>query len=330
MSKPIAVLISDVHYNIHTLELADKAMRMAIDKANQLDVPLIVAGDLHDTKANLRGECVLAILATFNLCEHTPYVLVGNHDKINEKSDWNEHSLHFLAQTTRVIGKPEKWKDWTLIPYCSNSADAYYSINNGGNKFIMHQGISAAESGDYIQDKTALDVSEGLNGGVRVISGHYHTRQTTLLPSGGKWDYIGNPYSLTWGEAKDPEKGFQILYDDGSLEFVPTNLRKHVIIDMHLADIKLGEYTRHDAKPGDLVWVKLSGPRERLQVWDKQSIGRVLELTDFKLTYEYAQDAVRVKNKQKDKPELIDSIIDNLDGTAEYKARLKDKWRQLV
>jgi hypothetical protein len=42
---PIAVIISDVHYNINTLEVADKAMRMAINRANILNIPLIVAGD---------------------------------------------------------------------------------------------------------------------------------------------------------------------------------------------------------------------------------------------------------------------------------------------
>lgn len=65
-TKPEAVLISDIHYNIQTLPLADAAVNMAITKANQLGVPLIVCGDLHDTKANLRGECVNAMLETFS------------------------------------------------------------------------------------------------------------------------------------------------------------------------------------------------------------------------------------------------------------------------
>ena len=62
MKIPTAVLISDVHYSLQTLPLADKVMRMAIDKANSLGVPLIVAGDLHDTKANMRAECVNAMI----------------------------------------------------------------------------------------------------------------------------------------------------------------------------------------------------------------------------------------------------------------------------
>ena len=40
MKKPVAVIISDVHYSLKTLELADAAMRLAIAKANNLDVPV--------------------------------------------------------------------------------------------------------------------------------------------------------------------------------------------------------------------------------------------------------------------------------------------------
>src|SRR5579862_1378127 len=102
--KSLAVLVSDVHYNVHTLKLADAAMRMAIVKANKLEVPLIVAGDLHDTKANLRGECVNAMIETFKQCNKPPYIIVGNHDRINEKS--HEHSLNFLAPYCHIVDSP--------------------------------------------------------------------------------------------------------------------------------------------------------------------------------------------------------------------------------
>src|ERR1700722_9570126 len=101
--KPIAVLISDVHYNLQTLPLADAAMRQAVFKANTLDVPLIVAGDLHDTKANLRGECIKAMLNTLSLTKHRAHILIGNHDKINEKSPLTENSLHFLDGLCELV-----------------------------------------------------------------------------------------------------------------------------------------------------------------------------------------------------------------------------------
>jgi DNA repair exonuclease SbcCD nuclease subunit len=100
-NKPIAVLISDVHYNVQTLELADKAVRLAINKANELQVPLIVAGDLHDTKANMRAECVNAMIETFKNTDTSTFIIVGNHDKINEKSDKN--ALNFLNKYAYIV-----------------------------------------------------------------------------------------------------------------------------------------------------------------------------------------------------------------------------------
>ncbi len=234
MSKPIAVMLSDVHYDLNSLELADRATNIAINKANELNVPLIIAGDLHNTKANLRGECIYKIRRTLQRCSVTPYVMVGNHDKINEKSE--QHALHFLEDIAVLVDEP---MDMPLtgshgIPYYHDVEElrTYLKTLDKGSTLIMHQGIQGSNAGEYFQDKSALRPEDVA--GFRVISGHYHQRQTIQLPQGGTWDYVGNPYTVNFGEANDPPKGFQILYSDGSLEFVPTNLRKHVIIDCDL------------------------------------------------------------------------------------------------
>lgn len=338
MKKPKAVLISDVHYNIHTLELADKAMRMAIEKANELNVTLIIAGDLHDTKANMRAECIKAMLKTINTCRHMPFVLVGNHDKINEKSE--DDALHFLGNVAYVISELIDFLDFNssvFIPYSNDIEKLRLILKQQdtlkqvllGSAIIMHQGLQGSNSGDYIQDKTALnkqDVS-----GLRIISGHYHYRQTIDLPNGGKWDYIGNPYTLNFGEANDPPKGFQILYDDNSLEFVPTNLRKHIKIDINL---KTGECnpTVLNINPEDLVWVKVSGTREQLLNTTKQSIAKQLQLTqDFKL--DLIPESIDIELASiisKTQPELLDSLIDSLQNSSDsQKNRLKSLWKDL-
>ncbi|MES1987480.1 MAG: metallophosphoesterase, partial [Pseudomonadota bacterium] len=97
-------MTADVHYSVPTLPLADAAVRQAIDKPNELNVPLIVAGDLHDTKANVRGECMIAMRKTFCKAITSVVILRGNHDALNEKSQ--EHSLCFLPLGCSVIDKP--------------------------------------------------------------------------------------------------------------------------------------------------------------------------------------------------------------------------------
>lgn len=338
---PRAVLISDIHYNIHTLELADEALRQAILLSNKLEVPVIVAGDLHDTKANLRGEVVNALLETFKLAKVRPYVLVGNHDKINEKSE--EHSLNFLQNHVNLVGRFRYPKSHTSIFFATlagyfsdvEALRAHLRGMSKGSTIIMHQGMVGSASGDYIQDNTAItkeDVS-----GLRVISGHYHKRQTIELPENGQWDYIGNPYTLGYGEAADPEKGFQVLYSDGSLEFVPTNLRKHIIIT---ADLETGENTWSSgpayASPGrtDLIWVKATGTKESIGKFDKISWTKEygiphnikLDLIPLDTKSDPYESALGPMSHQ----EILDGLIMNLSNISDAKKiELKSLWREL-
>lgn len=331
-TKPKAVLISDIHYNLTTLPLADAAMRQAITKANSLQVPLIVAGDLHDTKANLRAECVNAMIETFKLADQKPIVLVGNHDKVNEKSE--EHSLNFLDPYVDLISRPElkiKLDIW-FIPYqhSVDSFKSYLRLIPKADTIIVHQGIVGSNSGEYIQDKSAITKDDVA--GFRVISGHYHTRQTINLPDGGKWDYIGNPYTLNYGEANDPEKGFQILMDDGSLEFVPTNLRKHIVLTDSIDKAPMLNPAKTNLN--DLVWVKFTGSKEELSRVNKEFIRkRWPQITgEFRLDLIPTDTETKAPdNKQSmTQAQLLDSMIDSLTNTTDdIKTRLKSKWKDL-
>ena len=325
MSKtPKAVLISDVHYNINTLALADASMRMAIATANELKVPLIVAGDLHDTKANLRGECVNAMIETFKLCDEAPFVLVGNHDKLSESS--MDHSLSFLGPYAQLIQIPVDFHGFSFIPYQHRAEDAVTAIEQAQEEVIvMHQGLKQAASGDYIQDHSAI--SEADIQGRRIISGHYHTRQDI-----GTFSYIGNPYSLTFGEANDPEKGFQILNDDTSLTFVPTNLRRHRAYNLDAADLIRNIAIVLDHTPIDLVWVKIKGTREELAKLNRAMIVAKLNLPsksriDFS-PVKTETDPVQTKNLNK--YEAFEALVNGAQLSPEAKTRINAKWKALV
>lgn len=349
--KPKAVLISDVHYNVHTLKLADAAMRMAIDTANSLDVPLIVAGDLHDTKANIRAECVNAMRETFKLMhkreyydgeEHhnthyNTYIIRGNHDAINEKSE--DHSLNFLTDLADIIEKPWFYNELGaidgnsihLIPYHhdTNVLKSYLSKVDKGSMLIMHQGITGSNSGDYIQDKSAITPQDVA--GFNVISGHYHNRQTIQLPEGGTWNYIGNPYTLNYGEANDPPKGYQILMDDGTLKFVPTDLRKHVVFEFFLNDIPSVGIGTLECGKDDLVWIKIKGTKEDLARINKSWVAKDTGLESFRLDLIPLETCQVFVPKNLTQGPLLDSLVDGLTNTSdERKARLKQLWRDLV
>lgn len=346
-SKPIAVIISDVHYNIQTLEVADKAMRMAVDKANILDVPLVITGDLHDTKANIRAECARAIDHTLSWCKHPPFLLRGNHDSMNEKSEIN--ALGFLKGVI-IINVPIKStisvKEWYFIPY-QHTAELFKEALNklnppSGAIIFCHQGVIGSSAGHYFKDNSAVPLEWFKD--YRVISGHYHTRQTLWAHNNETWDkgytgmfdYVGNPYTLGFGEANDPKKGFQVLYNDGSLEFVPTNLRRHKILELDirtdwLTDVQYDKVVH----PTDILWVKVTGPSDLLTKYPKEKIAKLCNITqDFRL------DLIPLDNTPEQRLEYkaeltqtdtLDSIIDALKNTDDKrKLRLKGLWKTLV
>jgi hypothetical protein len=331
VSKPIAVLISDIHYSLPTLELADKSLKMAVHKANDLNVQLIIAGDLHDTKANLRGECVNAMIGTLSQASRLPYILIGNHDKINEKSE--DHSLNFLHPHAEIIEDYSYIDTFSvigtrirLLPYFSDVEELKKITKSIPNDHIviMHQGIQGSDAGHYIKDPTALAQADVA--GLRVISGHYHRRQDITLPDGGLWSYIGNPYSLNFGEANDPEKGFRILNDDGTLDFVPTNLRKHVTVE-YTPDKR--EYSDRIG-PNDLVQVKVKGPKQWVSSITKQVITEITGIEqDFKLDLIPTDETIETEGlKNLSQVEVLDGLIDRLPEHA-AKDALKALWRSL-
>lgn len=330
--KPIAVILSDVHYNLQFLSLADAATRQAIAKANALKVPLVVTGDLHDSKANLRGECVNAMIETFKLCDLMPTVIVGNHCRINEKS--TEHSLNFLEPYANIVNgqayDPNLDVYMAAYSHDPNAIRRYLQTVPKGKIVLMHQGLKGGSFGEYVNDKSALDRQDVCNH--RVLSGHYHER--SFVPfTNGHHAFIGNPFTASFGESAHPEKGFQILHDDGSLTFVPTNLRKHVILNH-----KLGyafAKTKKTVNPGDLVWVKLEGTKEQHNATGPKVVAGMLGLEEgsFKLDRIYTDKATkrRIQTMNQQPSEAFDALIDSMpEADSDTKERLKHTWKALA
>lgn len=331
-NKPVAVLISDIHFTVPTLELASASLLQAQYKALQLGVPLIIAGDILDTKAIIRAECANALMRLL-IVQDAPktYIMVGNHDLCNEKG--SDHALNFLhGLCTKVVDRPMDLRlgdlDVMLVPYYSDAVKLKLLLEDEDNPrtLIMHQGVQTAYMGHYQQDKTSLPKEAFKD--FRVISGHYHRRQDIKCGpprkgAVGLFSYIGNPYTLNFGESEDPEKGFQILHSDGLLEHVPTNLRKHVVFNNKPHCL---------INRQDLVWLKLSGSKTELDAFDKEQWGKdILGHSNYKLEkiYPEAEKLPEIVKPKKDS-EVLDALIDNTGESTQDKESLKVLWRSLV
>ena len=333
MSNPIAVLISDIHFQVNTLELASLSLLRAQYKAFTLKVPLVICGDTLDSKAIMRAECVNRLISILNKDDAPEtYILVGNHDMINEKGD--DHSLVFLAPLATIVKCPLTRRFGSRIvllnPY-ETSQEAFKSIiqdEDCPDTIICHQGLQGANMGHYMQDKTSLPPA--LLEGKRILSGHYHQAQDIKCGETGLWSYIGNPFTLTFGEANDPPKGYAILMDDGSLERVPLSLRKHVIIEEHIETVNSLLRAGCKVQPGDLLWLKIHGPASELAKVNKADLAKKLGISDFKLDKIPTSDMLEViDKKQYTDSELFDRLIDATSEPTTEKQYLKQLWREI-
>lgn len=326
MSKPIAVLISDVHYSLSTYKIADQAFRAAIDKAAELNVPLIDCGDLTNDKAILRGEVVNTLIETMEYAKTKNVdvtLIVGNHSLINEKS--SEHTLNFLEPYCQIVSTSTQLTQLGYscfsIPYCYSNEQFHETLRSLHNPklLITHQGYLGAQMGDYIKDTSSIDPELVKN--FTVFSGHYHRHQTI-----GTVTYVGNPYTLSFGEANDPPKGFLVLNDDYTFERIILNLRKHVILEVNANDL----YTRsHSVSPEDLVWVKVRGTETELKKIKKQELGELLlGHSNFKLDLIYTDSKpLETKSDTMTGHQIFDALIENKGENVE---ELKRLWRTLV
>lgn len=332
-SKPVAVLISDQHYTPATLELATCATKAALAKAEELQVPLIDCGDITDTKSILRAEVVNRLIDIFSAPRTIgAYALVGNHSLCNEKG--NEHAIRFLQPYVEVIQAPLRlWGNVYAVPYQSD-AEMLQSILNDipkGSTILMHQGVTGAHMGHYIVDKTSL--SKESYADFRVIGGHYHRAQSIKCGpprkgAVGLFSYVGNPYTLNFGEANDGPKGFQVLYDNGILEMHELPLRRHVI-----KEVQVSELTHvHDGAEGcDLLWVKVKGTKSELSKVTRQMVAEAFSRDDFKLDLiatDEAPASISTHYLKMNDAELLDHTIDRGADLADNEY-LKKLWREI-
>jgi DNA repair exonuclease SbcCD nuclease subunit len=330
MSKPLFVAISDIHFNINNLDIAVKALSAAFDTASELNIPLVIAGDLHDTKAIIRGEVANTLLSMSSYySEVTTYILTGNHDLLNEKNDETSGLIYLHGDGTTLIDSPQLIDDIGVfaIPYQNTNQRFQDAIQSApiGSIVVCHQGIKGAFMGDYQQDKTS--VTPEITKDFKVISGHYHRHQTI-----GTVTYIGSPFTHTFGEANDGPKGYLIVKDDGSYEQVVLKLRKHVILELD-GVTELTTQLVSQIAPDDLVWVKIKDKKSTLNKVKKSIVATWLGMENFKLDL-IATDEVIMPQKAQiitlTPGQIMDKFIDAMDIEVEHSKYLKTTWRGLL
>lgn len=193
------------------------AVHDALLEAERSDIHVILANGNHDkvNQENVRGYC--------HVFDQHPNVTMVDTFYTVTREEW-DFALHVGAYFPEEGTFTERLKEWQS----TNTMDGKL------NYLYVHEGVNGA-LGQPNEKELPAKVFKDFD---RVFVGHYHNR-TQVKPN---IEYIGSSRQANFGE--DEEKGYTLLYTDGSTEFVKNraNIRYQVIdvdakhVNVHLND----------------------------------------------------------------------------------------------
>ena len=284
---PCLLLLNDIHISKDNIPAFKANWQEAIDICRKMDVKEIaIGGDLFFSRASQTLDVLLAVHdALLTAAEHGIHVTIaeGNHDKVNQENE--RGYCHVFDQHSNVL-----------------VCDEFVSLPLGEDcRFVLHMMGYFPEDGSFCTrldrlKEEALDpkrlnflyIHEGINGALaqpndkelpakifedfdKVFVGHYHNR--TIIDK-TRIEYIGSSRQHNFGE--DEEKGYTVIYTDGSHEFIKNqaNTRYRVIdvaaerAGLHLMD----ELREIDADGRYKVKVRVHAPQAAMKSVDKVAL----------------------------------------------------------
>lgn len=284
---PCLLLLNDIHISKDNIPAFKANWQEAIDICRKMDVKEIaIGGDLFFSRAAQTLDVLLAVHdALLTAAEHGIHVTIaeGNHDKVNQENE--RGYCHVFDQHSNVL-----------------VCDEYVSLPLGDDcRFVLHMMGYFPEDGSFCTrldrlKEEALDpkrlnflyIHEGINGALaqpndkelpakifeefdKVFVGHYHNR--TIIDK-TRIEYIGSSRQHNFGE--DEEKGYTVIYTDGSHEFIKNKINtRYRVIDVaaERAGLNLMDELREiDADGRYKVKVRVHAPQAAMKSVDKAAL----------------------------------------------------------
>lgn len=284
---PCLLLLNDIHISKDNIPAFKANWQEAIDICRKMDVKEIaIGGDLFFSRAAQTLDVLLAVHdALLTAAEHGIHVTIaeGNHDKVNQENE--RGYCHVFDQHSNVL-----------------MCDEYVSLPLGDDcRFVLHMMGYFPEDGSFCTrldrlKEEALDpkrlnflyIHEGINGALaqpndkelpakifeefdKVFVGHYHNR--TIIDK-TRIEYIGSSRQHNFGE--DEEKGYTVIYTDGSHEFIKNKVNtRYRVIDVaaERAGLNLMDELREiDADGRYKVKVRVHAPQAAMKSVDKAAL----------------------------------------------------------
>lgn len=317
---------TDLHLKFSNLSVTKQLFDFILKTIKERNIKQIVlTGDINDTKAILRAETVSQLRWFCHECSKQSikiFILVGNHDMVNNKDMKFGHSLEFLNDIPNVwaIDKPIVIQNiGKFIPYTEDNKMLMKELKNeeGVDYLFCHNGINGAHMNSKgVFDDFSISSAKYKNF-KRVYVGHYHNNQTI-----DNIIYLGSPFSHSFAEANIKKYIGIIDLKTGSVELVEPRLRKHVDYT-----VKSEQYVNKDIlelpeiRNEDLIRVFLFGTKE-----DNKKVYEIIKKTDNMKFIFKNEDRIEERIKidpSESKNVLLNKYVNKINTTLDKKKLLE-------
>lgn len=224
---PYALLVNDIHCGQDTIAEFNRNWREALGVCKEYGISLIIlGGDMWQSRASQPLSVLRAVREIIEeICDINKIDLLivpGNHDKVDCEDYYSYNHLFKGIEGLTVVDDKMVIKNDNfhlyLLPYFPEKGSSSKRIeelseqldSNMVNILYCHQGIRGG-LGKPSDDELPSTLFKSFRS---VLVGHYHNRKI-VKPN---IEYIGSSRQHNYGE--DEDKGYTILFDNGTTKFV--------------------------------------------------------------------------------------------------------------
>lgn len=267
MKKAIGVLINDIHLDKNNGDLVKDIFKQIINVCEKYKTRRIFCGgDVFTNRSGQPLQCltdwkeILQKLTKQNIELH---VIPGNHDKTDSNSEksyldiFGERCVHLYRSHSRILYnncllcfipyfQDEKW----LEEFQELEEEINDDIKSGEidkevvRILITHMGFDGVINNDGSVVESQIKPSLFKNW-TKVLIGHYHNASNLSK----NVIYTGSAYQNNYGE-NITDKGFTVIYEDGSLEHINSHFPKYIkeIIDANDKETLMNLLEKYDSE----------------------------------------------------------------------------------
>lgn len=311
MKKVLGVLINDVHLDKYNGELVKDIFNQLINVCKEYHTHRIFCGgDVFTNRSGQPLQCltdwkeILELLTENRLDFH---VIPGNHDKTAADSNksyldiFGEDCVHlyrtagYVYIDNCIVAFIPFFQDERWLAEFNQLEDEVDDkrAKNAVTILITHIGFDGVINNDGSVVKSMLKPTL-FKKWTKVLIGHYHNASKIA----NNIFYTGSAYQNNYGETIN-DKGFTVIYNDGSIKHVPSHFPKYIkeTIDANDKEMLRKMVQKYDGEKYDHVRFIFSGSKNDCQ---KINIGEIQGKLGIDCKFQCTEESNAIKLAEKD------------------------------